>query len=274
MGLFGNKRKPEGEPAAAPAREDGDTRQREASGQQELPRPQAEAAPDRDTDDGPEEAADEAGTREDVRRRPPTPPAPDAKLLVFDIAVTGLPTDWHAPYTDTGNWPRLVAIAWTFMNGRGKAGETRSYIIRPDDFEIPKLAEKVNGVSMKRALKEGVPLSYVLADLKQCLEWADVIVAHNIDYKTTVIRCEAHRIELELPLDDKARFCTMRGTKRLCRIILPDKSGYKYPTFLELYSFCFKKPCYRPFERPTEIEGEGAVVQYLLEQRELRLKAR
>lgn len=219
-----------------------------------------------------ESSEEEQQQSREPRRKPHTrPPRPDAKLLVFDIEITGLPENWQVPYTDVENWPRLVSMAWTFMNGKGKRGATRSYIVKPDGYEIPKLAAKVHEISTKKALKEGTPLDYVLADFAQCLEWADLVLAHNLEFKETVVRCEAYRLGREMPFEDSTRVCTMKSTKRTCRIILPDLSGYKYPTFGQLYSHCFRRGYGRPHEAVNDVDAVAEVVQYLLRKHVLRV---
>ena len=219
-----------------------------------------------------ESSQEEQQQSREARRKPQTsPPRPDVKLLVFDIEITGLPENWQAPYTDVENWPHLVSIAWTFMSGTGKRGATRSYIVKPDGYEIPKLAAKVHEISTKKALKEGTSLDYVLADFTQCLEWADLVLAHNFEFKETVVRCEAYRLGLQMPFDDSTRVCTMKSTKRICRITLPDLSGYKYPTFAELYKHCIRRGYGRPHGAVNDIDGVAEVVQYLLRKRVLRV---
>ncbi|MEN8152163.1 MAG: hypothetical protein ABFS86_20265, partial [Planctomycetota bacterium] len=82
---------------------------------------------------------------------------------------------------------------------------------------------------------------------------------------------EAYRLGLELPFNDNIRVCTMKSTKRTCRITLPDLSGYKYPTFAELYRHCFRRRYGRPREAVNDVDAVAQVVQYLLEKRVLRV---
>lgn len=190
----------------------------------------------------------------------------EAALLVFDTETTGLPRNWRAPYTDTGNWPRLVSIAWTFLDGVGNPLGSRSYIVTPDGFEIPKEATKVHGITTKRALADGVPLATVLEDFRQSVAWADAVVAHNLEFDEAVTRCEAFRLGGELPFDDAAGLCTMKSTTEACRIPFPGGGrGYKYPTLSELHEFCFGKPHERAHDALSDVDAVVKVVQYLLE---------
>ena len=137
------------------------------------------------------------GTASEPRRKLHTkPPRPDAKLLVFDIEI-----DW--PACRTGRCPTPTSrtgrvsfpIAWTFMNGRGQ--ERRDSLVHRQTRRVRD--SQAGGVGRgltptKKALKEGTPLDYVLADFAQCLEWADLVLAHNLEFKETVVRCEAYRL--------------------------------------------------------------------------------
>src|SRR6201986_3297626 len=78
--------------------------------------------------------------------------------LIFDTETTGIPHNKTAPLTDLENWPRLVQLAWQLHDERGKLLSNHSYIIRPDGFDIPFKAEKIHGISTKRATEEGYPV--------------------------------------------------------------------------------------------------------------------
>ena len=57
--------------------------------------------------------------------------------LIFDTETTGLPKNWRAPISDTENWPRCVQLAWQVHDEIGNLIESKSYIIKPDNFDIP-----------------------------------------------------------------------------------------------------------------------------------------
>ena len=82
--------------------------------------------------------------------------------LIFDTETTGLPDNKQAPLTDFDNWPRVVQLAWQLHDGKGKLLSAQNMIIKPEGFTIPFNAEKVHGISTKRAQKEGKPLDMVL----------------------------------------------------------------------------------------------------------------
>ena len=196
----------------------------------------------------------------------PTPSMAEARLLVFDTETTGLPADWRASYTDVGNWPRLVSIAWAFLDGLGRMSGSRSYIIVPVGFDIPPEASKIHGITTKKARRDGVSLQLALDDFHQCLDWADVVVAHNLEFDEAVTRAEAFRFGRELPFDQRTRFCTMKSTKDLCRIPFASGRGYKYPTLAELHQACFGRAHKRAHNAVGDVDAVVSVVQHLITQ--------
>ena len=62
--------------------------------------------------------------------------------LIFDTETTGLPKNWRAPISDTENWPRCVQLAWQVHDELGNLIESKSYIVKPDDYDIPFESEK------------------------------------------------------------------------------------------------------------------------------------
>ena len=72
---------------------------------------------------------------------------------------------FQLPVSDSENWPRLVQIAWQLHTDMGELIEVKNFIVRPEGFTIPYNAEKIHGISTKRALEQGVDLSFVLQSL-------------------------------------------------------------------------------------------------------------
>ena len=83
-------------------------------------------------------------------------------FLVFDTETTGLPKKWNAPVSDIDNWPRCVQLAWQLHDIKGKLISNHSYLIVPQNFNIPFEAEKIHGISTDLALKIGKNINEVL----------------------------------------------------------------------------------------------------------------
>jgi len=76
-------------------------------------------------------------------------------FLIFDTETTGLPKNWKAPITDTSNWPRCIQIAWQLHDKYGNLKENKSFIIKPDGFDIPYESENIHGIATDLAVAAG-----------------------------------------------------------------------------------------------------------------------
>lgn len=159
--------------------------------------------------------------------------------IIFDTETTGLPRDYNAPMSDVDNWPRLVQIAWQLHDARGKLLSNHNYIIRPEGFTIPYNAEKVHGISTKRALAEGHDLKEILQVFREDVIQAKFLVGHNIGFDINVVGSEYLRAELVMPLGDKAELDTKDISTDFCA--LPGGKGgkFKWPTLTELHKKLF-----------------------------------
>lgn len=159
--------------------------------------------------------------------------------IIFDTETTGLPRDYNAPMSDVDNWPRLVQIAWQLHDARGKLLSNHNYIIRPEGFTIPYNAEKVHGISTKRALAEGHDLKEILKVFREDVIQAKFLVGHNIGFDINVVGSEYLRAELVMPLESKAELDTKDISTDFCA--LPGGKGgkFKWPTLTELHQKLF-----------------------------------
>jgi len=126
--------------------------------------------------------------------------------LFFDTETTGLPSGQTSDYR---NWPRLVQIAWLLIDENTDIKSINSYIIKPEGFKIPKRVIKIHGITMERAIDEGVALDYALHRFLGDTNFADVLIAHNISYDYGVVRGELLRKKIPDFLREYSKFCTM-----------------------------------------------------------------
>ncbi len=153
--------------------------------------------------------------------------------LFFDTETTGLPRNWKAPVTDLNNWPRMVQIAWILCDDKGNRIESDDFIIKPENFEIPREASRVHGISTEMAINEGEDLEKVLSKFNELVEQADFIVAHNISFDEKILGAELLRKGIRSDFNGKRKLCTMRASTDYCR--LPGPYGYKWPKLSELH---------------------------------------
>jgi DNA polymerase-3 subunit alpha len=160
--------------------------------------------------------------------------------LIFDTETTGLPRDYNAPMSDVDNWPRLVQLAWQLHDAKGNLISNHSYIIRPEGFTVPYNAEKVHGISTKRALAEGHDLKQILEIFEGDVRQATYLVGHNVEFDVNVVGSEYYRAEATMPLTAK-QLDTKDISTEFCA--LPGGRGgkFKWPTLTELHKKLFGK---------------------------------
>ena len=159
--------------------------------------------------------------------------------MIFDTETTGLPVNYNAPVTETGNWPRMVQLAWECHDKAGRLLYDKSCIIKPDGFSIPQAAEKVHGISTKRALAEGIELDIVLSEFASDLEKVFVVIGHNVSFDLHILGAEFIRRGIPSRLHDINWLCTKEESTDFCA--LPGGKGgkYKWPTLSELHECLF-----------------------------------
>ena len=157
--------------------------------------------------------------------------------LFFDTETTGLPKSWNTPVSDLNNWPRLVQIAWLQCDNYGKEITKQSYIIKPENFEIPQDAIKVHGISNEKANKFGIPLKNALNEFSNILKNSSLLVAHKMNFDEKVVGSELIRTKIHNNLSSITKICTMQATTDFCKISGP--YGYKWPTLMELHKKLF-----------------------------------
>ena len=157
--------------------------------------------------------------------------------LFFDTETTGLPNNWNAPVSDTGNWPRMVQLAILLYEPNGSLAESKNYIIKPEGYTIPSDVSQIHGITTERALREGIELSNVLSTFEALAAKATSLVAHNMEFDEKILGCEFLRITGREPLSSKQKFCTMKSPNILRYCALPPLryGSYKWPKLSELH---------------------------------------
>ena len=153
--------------------------------------------------------------------------------LFFDTETTGLPRNWKAPVSDLNNWPRMIQIAWILCDSNGNRIESNDFIIKPENFEIPKEASRVHGISTEKAINEGEDLEKVLIMFNKLVKQASFIVAHNISFDEKILGAELLRKDIKSDFSRKRKLCTMQASTDYCK--LPGPYGYKWPKLSELH---------------------------------------
>jgi DNA polymerase-3 subunit alpha len=176
--------------------------------------------------------------------------------LIFDTETTGLPKKWNAPITDSDNWPRCVQLAWQLHDSKGALISDHSYLIKPENFNIPFESEQIHGISTELANKIGVDLDEVLNKFISDLSNAGFIIGHNVKFDLNIIGAELFRINSDVDLLEKDILDTCTElTANICK--LPGGRGgkFKFPTLIELYSFLFDESFSEAHNASADVEA-------------------
>jgi len=176
--------------------------------------------------------------------------------LIFDTETTGLPKRWDAPITDTNNWPRCIQIAWQLHDAMGNCIESKDYLVKPKDFNIPYDAEKIHGISTELATEQGILLVDVLKKFNIALSKTKFVVGQNVKFDLNIMGAEFVRENIanqlqELPVLDT---CT-EHTARLCELPGGRYGKYKLPTLTELHQYLFNEPFAEAHNATADVEA-------------------
>lgn len=158
--------------------------------------------------------------------------------LIFDIKTTGFPKDWDGSVHEFDNWPRIIEIAWQLYDDKRNLVNEKSFLIRPDGYDISEDIEKLTGISFDEANEVGVSLMNSLQEFTSVfLKFNPTLIAHNCEFDINVI--QAHLINNNFPqsLDEYRHICTMKESATFC-----DLPNLKYPKLHELYNKLFSEP--------------------------------
>lgn len=181
---------------------------------------------------------------EDVIGVPPELDEPhinEKYVIVMDCETNGLMGQYGAkPNSKNLNlFPRVVQFSWGLYTESGEQMTIKDFIIKPDGWTM-KGSEKIHGISLDRANKEGVDIKDVLAMFKNdidnhCLK----LVCHNVDFDKLVVASEFLRANI--PITDVDTYCTMKETADFCKLYPRRHGQYKWPKLEELYRILFNE---------------------------------
>jgi DNA polymerase III epsilon subunit-like protein len=112
------------------------------------------------------------------------------KPIIYDTETTGLP-DWKEP-SESPQQPHLVEIAALLFDGAAEVDRFHA-IVRPDGWDIPEEVAKIHGITMERALDEGIPEPEAVASFLATHARADMRVAHNESFDARILRIALKR---------------------------------------------------------------------------------
>ena len=176
--------------------------------------------------------------------------------LIFDTETTGLPKKWNSPVTDSDNWPRCIQLAWQLHDDSGKLTSSNSFLIKPDNFDIPYESEKVHGISTALAQKDGLNLREVIQKFLTDLDKAKYLVGHNVKFDINIIGAELYRLGIVTKFSDLKVIDTCTEiTANLCKIKGGRSGKFKFPTLIELYDHLFSDSFDQAHNASADVEA-------------------
>lgn len=128
-------------------------------------------------------------------------------VLTFDCETTWLPPNGAKWDVDFAEFPNIVQLAWAVNE------KERSYIIKPEGWEIPEASTEVHGITAERANAEGVPFADIIDEFLEDCEKARLLVGHNIYFDTSIVKAMILRIMGREYYDAKAEDALFKGKR-------------------------------------------------------------
>ena len=154
-------------------------------------------------------------------------------VVVFDVETTGLPKKRNRPFTDFDNWPHIVQMSWIVYNS-GKIESINDHIIKiPEQKTIPEDSIRIHGITNEIMRRDGENIIDVLMEFKRDLSNSKILVAHNLEFDTSIISVELLRNKLRnaMYFYRGKKYCTMQKTKHLFK---------RWPKLINLHKRFFK----------------------------------
>ena len=151
------------------------------------------------------------------------------KLFFFDTETTGV-----NPYFD-----RIIQFGGIFgeydpeNETFTQRFEINQYINIP--WNIPPEASKIHGIYKQDLENYAMMDSYIMGFL-WCIQEADFVIGHNVDFDKNMLKAEAKRYNIDFPFDQVKWLDTMKRSTWL----IPGSK--KRPKLQELYTFLYGKP--------------------------------
>ena len=193
------------------------------------------------------------------------------KICANDTETNGLPL-WREPSEDPRQ-PHIVQCAALLISDTPEGAvliESMNRIVRPDGWSWTEEDEafKAHGITMERAMDEGVPEADVIAEFHALQAQADMRVAHNASFDDRIYRIafkrygdgggtsenrrdvwESYVQEYKDSVADafaaRPKFCTMRATTDVLKLPPTEKmkgegfTKYKQPKLTEAFKHYF-----------------------------------
>ena len=156
------------------------------------------------------------------------------KALIFDTETTGM-VQFRKPPEDPSQ-PDLIQLGMLLVETEDWGPRARhSLLVKlAPDVKIEPGAKEAHGISEEDCARYGVDPVVACSLFNQACMQADIIVAHNLSFDTSIMKTALHRIgNKPHRFDGRQQVCTKESSTDVLK--LPGKYGYKWPTLAEAY---------------------------------------
>lgn len=152
-------------------------------------------------------------------------------VCFFDCETTGVPAKGLKWDADFEQFPHVVQLAWSLGD------KEKSYIIKPDNYEIPPETTAIHGITTERAIAEGVPFAEVVDEFLADANAAPLVCAHNIYFDSSMLKAnvlrylgrEYYDAHVEDALHKAKRIDTMMKTIKFVGALFSNGRPGKFP---------------------------------------------
>lgn len=188
-------------------------------------------------------------------------------ICFFDNETTGVPAKGLKWDADFMQFPYIVQLAWSIGD------KERSYIIKPDGYEIPAEATEIHGITTERAIAEGIPFAEVVDEFLADANDAPLVCAHNIYFDTSMLKAnvlrycgrEYYDAKAEDALHKAKRIDTMMKTIKFVGALYANGRPGKFPKLEELHEKLFPGETFPAHDALADVRALRRCVPPLVE---------
>ena len=175
-------------------------------------------------------------------------------LLFIDTEASGLPQDWNKPYSEKGNWPFCVQIAWVIFTKDGHEIKHENHFIKENDFKISASATKIHGITQSFLRENGQSRIEVIESLyHDLIKYQPLVIGHFMEFDYNMIGVDFYRTGIENPIKKEMTFCTMRATTHMVK-----NPVHKFFKLGELYEALFHTKLYHQHNALVDAKATAA----------------
>ena len=150
---------------------------------------------------------------------------------VIDTETSGL-FNFALP-ADAEGQPRLAHLAMIFVDENLQEESVVDLLVKPEGWTMPPEIAAINHLPNELLLEKGLPVAHVLQAYTDAVDRGRIIVCHNAQYDTKIMRGELRRASMDDRFERTPNICTMRALTDICQIPKASGKGFKFPKLSE-----------------------------------------